>query len=351
MKRLLALLLLAACATTGADGEGDRNLPTTGVGPFRKLDTSETRSIAPFVFEDKTAVYRDPCALLAPDGSVVLYAAARSGAQDVIVRTRALDGRTFFGTSDHDGQRPEVVLAPDPQNEGTSLTGPAVVRRGNDVFIFYASTGGIHAAISSNGGTFQRFANEPIFARDATVPWETEQVRSPSAYVLPDGRVRLFYTSGNAIGEAESDEGVRNFERVSREPVLGPQARRADLLPNEKPPFDERGVADPHVVVRVTPGGRKHVRVLYTGRNANNETAIGFAARYEDTGPLERQPLPVYSARARETAPTFVETSTGTFLYVEQDKGTTNDRYRAIAAGFAPASATLPEPADYPPSP
>ena len=48
---LFLMALIAACATTGDDGEGDLNLPTSGVGPFRKLSGAETRGIAPFVLD------------------------------------------------------------------------------------------------------------------------------------------------------------------------------------------------------------------------------------------------------------------------------------------------------------
>lgn len=350
--RVLACALLVACATTGDDGEGDRNLPNAGVGPFRELSAAEVRGIAPFVLDDRLAFYRDPMAIVEPDGSVSLYAVARRENQDIIVKTRATDARTFFGTSDHFGNKPAVVLEPERAVEGSFLSGPFVLRRGNDTFLFYASAGGIHAALSTDGGPFRRFANEPLLSRDPTIPWETDQVRSPAAYLLPNGRVRLFYTSGTSIGEAESDEGVRNFKRLSRDPVLAPQPRPPVLLPNEKPPFDERSVGDPFVSIRTTPAGRKHVRVLYTGRNALNESAIGFAARYGDDGPLDRQPLPVYSVKQGEAAPAFVETALGSFLYVEQERPDGRDKsYRAIAGAFAPAQFELPEPGEYPESP
>jgi hypothetical protein len=349
---VLLVLLSAACATTGADGEGDRDLPTSGVGPFRKLSNAEVRGIAPFVLDDRLSFYRDPYALVEEDGSITLYAVARRGTDDVIVKTRATDGRTFYGTSGHAGKQPTTVLAPNPFFEGSSLRGPCVLRRGDDLFLFYGSAGGIHAAISRDGGPFTRFANEPLLARDASVAaWETDQVRSPGAYLLPNGRVRLFYTSGSAIGEAESDDGVRNFKRLSREPVLRAQPRPSVLLPNEKPPFDERAVGDPFVLVRTTPAGRKHVRVLYTGIDLNGNSTIGFAARYGDDGSLVRQQLPVYSERKGESAPAFVEAQLGSFLYTEQDRPDGRDRsYRAIAGAFAPGNITLPEPADYPES-
>ncbi len=103
MKRVLGLILLVSCATTGASGKGDENLPSAGVGPFRKLADDEVLGVAPFVLDDKAGQYREPAAIL--DGaSVLLYATGKDGggARDVIVRSRAEDARSFFGTTLHD---------------------------------------------------------------------------------------------------------------------------------------------------------------------------------------------------------------------------------------------------------
>src|SRR3954468_19857589 len=90
--------VLLSCATTGASGEGDRNLPTVGVGPFRKLAADEVTGIAPFVFHDPAPIYPEPAAL-ADGASTILYVVAKQNGADVIVRTRADDGRAFFGSS------------------------------------------------------------------------------------------------------------------------------------------------------------------------------------------------------------------------------------------------------------
>ena len=108
MKRL-SLIVLAACATTGASGEGDRDLPTSGVGPFRKLDIEEVKGIAPFVLDDDKAGYREPAALQEGE-ETLLFAVGTKDGRDVIFRTRALDGRTFYGTSGHFGVKPPVGL-------------------------------------------------------------------------------------------------------------------------------------------------------------------------------------------------------------------------------------------------
>ena len=89
------LLVALSCATTGASGEGDRNLPTVGVGPFRKLTPPEVKEIAPFVFDDRVALYREP-AVLAEGNGAIMYVVAKQKGADVIVRTRADDARAFY---------------------------------------------------------------------------------------------------------------------------------------------------------------------------------------------------------------------------------------------------------------
>ncbi len=359
MKRALLLFVVAACATTGAAGEGDKNLPSSGVGPFRKLDVDEVKGIAPFVLDDLPSQYREPAALQDGDETLLFAVAARDG-RDVIVRTRALDGRTFYGTSAQFGAKPRVVLEPDAPWEGGALSGPAVVRApSGEVLLYYAAAGGIGVARSTDGGvTFRKDAANPILARlaglarDASSAWETTELRGPSVYVLPDGRFRLLYASGVAIGEAESADGVR-FTRLQPSPVLGPAPAPApgSLLPNEKPPFDTASVADPCAAPRMTPAGRLQIRVLYTGRNEAGASTIGLAARYGTDGPLERQPVAVYAVGQKEVAPAFVERSEGSFLYVEQERRDGSRAYRAIAGAFAPGNVRLPPPEDFPDGP
>ena len=359
MKRAIALgMLTAACATTGVGGKGNENLPSEGVGPFRKLAGEEVAGIAPFVLDDKAVLYREP-ATMVENGSVVLFAVANRDKKDVIVRTRATDGRSFFGASSDFGRVPEVVLTPDLPWEGDALSGPFVFRKGDELVMVYAAVGGIGAARSTDGHRWTKLPN-PILVRDPAVAWETTDLRGPGAYVLPDERVRLFYASGNVIGEAESADGFAGYRRVDADPstpavdpVLVPSAvpPPGALLPNEKPPFDTVRVADPSPTVKISPAGRFHVRVLYTGEGEAGATSIGFAGRYADSGPLERQSLPIYAVGAKEAAPALAETADGFFLYAQQNRTQNNEVFVAIAAGFAPAQNKLAAPAPFPDSP
>jgi hypothetical protein len=353
MKRAVLGLFAAACATTGASGEGDRELPTAGVGPFRELREEEVRGIAPFVLDAEAARYREPSAIQAGE-ETWLYAVASVSDRDVIVRTKATDGRTFHGTTTQFGAKPRVVLEPDAPWEGGALAGPDVIRLpSGELLLYYAAAGGIGVARSQDGVTFTKHPGNPVLVRDpAAAPWESTEVRAPAPYALADGRIRLLYASGGSLGEAESGDGL-SFRRLGVSPVLGPAPMPApgSLLPNEKPPFDTASVDDPSAHPRTTPAGRFHLRVVYTGRDGSGGSTIGFAGRYGESGPLDRNLVAVYAAGQGESAPTMVERSEGTFLYLEQNKGTGARAYRAIAGAFAPANVLLPPPSEFPDAP
>jgi hypothetical protein len=353
-----AVLLAPSCATTGAAGDGDRNLPTVGVGPFRKLAASEVKEVAPFVFDDRVAIYREPAVLLDGGGAILYVVAKRDGA-DVIVRTRADDARAFYGSTSDFGKVPPVVLAADRAWEGASLSGPFAVRSAGGINLYYAAAGGIGVATSADGLTFRKEAG-PVLVRDAASSWETTELRAPTVYELPGGLVRLLYASGSSIGEAESTDGIR-FTRVDPdpstpliEPVLGPAppAAPGSLLPNDRAPFDTARVGDPCASVRTTAAGRLHIRVLYTGTDTAGATAIGFAGRFGERGFLERQAAPVYSVGAKESAPALLEFGNGSYLYVQQDRRVDQRlTYTAIAAAFAPGTTHLPTPLSFPDRP
>lgn len=343
--------VLAACATTGDPGQGGQDPPSAGVGPFRELSADEVRGVAPFVLDDPEASYREP-AVLQHEGATLLYAAARAGGEDVIVRSRALDHRTFFGTSAHFGHQPPVVLAPDAPWE-EALSGPFALRVGGEIFLYYAGAEGIGVARSVDGLTFAKEPG-PVLGTDATPgSWESSPPRAPTVFALPDGRLRMLYAAGAAIGEAESADGLV-WRRLGGGPALAPAAAPPPgaLRPGEKPPFDTAAVGDPCAVTRTTPAGRFHVRVLYTGTDEAGATAIGFAARYGEDGALERQPVPVASSREGESAPALLDLGDRSLLYAQRSRQLgSRPRYPAIAASFAPANLTLEPPADFPDRP
>lgn len=370
-RALLGVLFAVSCATTGAEGEGDRDLPSVGVGPFRKLEGAEVAGLAPFVLDGRGPNYREP-AVLDDHGETLLYAVAhREDGADVIVRTRATDGRAFYGAASDIGHDPAVVLVPDATWEASALTGPFAVRVGQEIWLYYAAGEGIGIARSSDGGITFRKEPAPIFTPDHdAAPWEGTAVRAPSVVVLPDGRFRLFYASGVSIGEAESADGL-HFRRLdadpstveldpvlvpSRPPAPGDLARNENENENEnaKPPFDMVAVSDPSASLRTTSAGRLLVRVLYTGVGDGGATAIGYAGRFGDMGPLTRNAVPVYAVHQSEAAPALMDRGETSMLYIQQIRRVSSDTsYPAVAGAVAPALATttLPAPADFPASP
>jgi hypothetical protein len=163
---------------------------------------------------------------------------------------------------------------------------------------------------------------------------------------MPDGSWRMLYGAGASIGEATSADGT-SWARVDGGPVLTPGEG-----------FDAGQVDDPLVLPRVTPAGRLQVRVLYTGYHAppgapSRSSAIGFAARYGDSGPLSRQAAPVYGGSAHEAAPALFEPAIGSVLYAQRDETSLDptNPYPAIAAAFAPQSEMLPPPGMFATSP
>ena len=372
---MFLVLVFTGCATLGNESPPDDNLPTTGVGPFRKLSATELLGVAPFVMDDKNARYREPSAL-ALDGSdgngiasstrVALYFVAhpKNGTGDVIARTRADDARSFYGGGADFGHVPSQVLAADQSWEGSNLAGPSVLAVGTSVYLYYAGQGGIGLAESSDGFAFTKQSG-PVLTPDASVTWETTAPHAPSVAILPSGEFRMLYGAGACIGEASSTDGV-HFSRLDSDlstpgidPVLCPSASvsEAAVEAGAFAPIDIGGVDDPVLLPRVTVAGRLQIRVLYTGYAARPDagdrpSSIGFAARYGDRGPLVRAPAAVYSVAKHEHAAALFSWSTGAMLYVTQDEAPTSGSiYPAIAAAFAPAQDTLSSPDGYADSP
>ena len=362
MKRLHLLFLAAlssACATLGAIGEGDRDLPSSGVGPFRKLTSKEILGVAPFVLNDTLGQYREPAALaLDRSGGVALFLVARVAKRDVIVRTRAKDARSFYGASLDTGHAPVVALAADASWEGVDLSGPSPLRVGDEIWLYYAAAGGIGLARSSAGYAFKKL-DGPVLAADPTLD-RGRTPSAPSVAILPDGRFRMLFAWGVSIAEAASNDGI-TWTRVDADPstsaidpVLTPSAPVAPdtLAPGQKPPFDTGQVTDPVLLPRVTDAGRWQIRVLYTGYDTPPEaaarvSAIGFAARYGSDGSLARNSLPVLSLGKHERGPAFFEWDGGAMLYVAIDTVDGALTYPAIAAAFAPPTQTLDMPSSF----
>lgn len=340
-----------SCATLATEGEGDRDLPSTGVGPFRKLVPEEQRGTPPVVLDDEKLQFRDPAVLRLSDDphstAIRLYVTGiAADGSDVIYRSHATDARSFYGTSSHAGARPVQVLAASHAWEGGNVRAPSMLRvvipAGDEVWMYYAGDSGIGLARSKDGFAFTS-QDTPVLMRPGA--------HQPSVVRLADGSLRMFYERGGQIWEAESVNGTQFTDRGI---VLGPSPAPATLDPGEKPPFDALAVGAPCVSIRTTVAARVQFRVLYTGLGADG-LAIGFAARYGMDGPLVRNHAPVYSSPSGDASPALFEwtdpsarTQAISMLY---DTQTTRVGYPAIAAAVAPVGAKLGEPAEFPDAP
>jgi hypothetical protein len=335
------------CSTLAESAGGDSNLPSTGVGPFRKLKSGEVAN-APYVYDDATADYRAPCALpLAGPSEDALFVVMSSQGHDVIARTHATDGRTFYGSTLDVGHHPLQVLASDQSWESPDLAHPSVLAVAGGVWLYYTSNGSVGLAKSADGLAFTK-VSAPVLAADASGP-----IASASVAMLPDGSFDMMLAVSGAIFEATSADGVA-WQRAAG-PILSASG--------DSSTFDALAVSDPYLSPRTTAANRLQMRVLYTGHaqgDAGEVTAIGFAARYGTSGPLVRADGPVFSNGKNESAPSLLDvviaspdagTIDGTLLYVEQDQTSNGKSYRAIAAGFAPPTAALPTPDPFPSSP
>ena len=120
-------------------------------------------------------------------------------------------------------------------------------------------------AVSCDGVNWNRTHEVPIFIPDNLFQWEQERVSCPSVvsngeffYMFYDG---FLYANSSAIGIARSKDGVSNWERSPRNPIIKstPGSWDGDAVYKPFPIFD----------------GNKWL-IWYNGRNGSVEQ-IGMA--------------------------------------------------------------------------
>ncbi|WP_437321499.1 hypothetical protein [Sorangium sp. So ce385] len=353
---------LGSCATLPSEEADAGSLPNALAGPFREIDQEELGNsrAAPHVMNDDARFARDASVVdLDGDPSTLAAAgffAATLGPDDAepdplappnaIVRYEAADGRSFE-------RSPVTVLAPELPWEGGTVAAPSALLLGGEIWLYYAAEGGIGVARSADGAAFAR---EPAPVLAPTAPgdgWERGAVPgSPGVVRLPDGSLRMFYVvagDGGAsfVGEARSDDGLA-WERVGDGPALAPAPLpAAGASAAEDEPFDSAAVFDPAPVLAVSATGRPILRVYYAGRDGAGRSAIGLAARSGHDGPLQRAAAPVFGASSAlaPRAPWVAAYPGFSLLFVTQAAGTRDgEDHPAVAAGVAPADASLPPP-------
>lgn len=347
------LAFVAGCATLADAETGGEDLPNAAAGPFRAIRTEELGNLrsAPNALVDDETFPRDP-AVIDADGDpatpeVFGYFAANvvpAGAKPdptapprVIVRYGALDGRSFDRTA-------ITILSPEEPWEGDTIGEPSAVRRGDEIFLYYAAQGGIGLARSPDGTSFSRVSG-PVLGPEAQ-GWEAGAVpKSPGVVVLDDGSLRMFYEvpapDGSArIGEARSDDGV-SWIRVGSAPALEPSKASGTEVP-----WDDAWVGSPFPVLARSAEGRPILRLYHGAHDTLGHAVIALASRFDPAAanPLERATSPVFgsgSSLGPDEPCVFVRPE-ATLLFATQRAGRTKSaNHPAVAAGVAPANATL----------
>jgi hypothetical protein len=351
----IALAALGCATLAEADG-GDVDLPNAGAGPFREIRDDELGNLrsAPNALVDDNRFAEDPSILDADGDAATLEAwgyfaihvapegedADPLSAPAAIARYAAPDGRSF-------DRAPVVVLEPALAWEGGTIGAPMALRRGGEIWLYYAAAGGIGLARGADGVSFTREA-EPVLTA-ATAGWDAGLMpASPAVVELWDGSLRLFYEVRGAdgaarIGEARSADGVA-WARVGAEPALAPSAAAA----GGDEPYDDASTGAPFATLAQSPEGRRIVRVYYAAVDGQGRGTIGLAARVGAEGPLERAVSPVFGTgdRFAPRAPCVALHDGFSLLFATQRKGRGDaEDFPAVAAGVAPATAVLPAPA------
>ncbi len=345
------------CATLADSGGGDVHMPNAQAGPFREIRREElgnTRT-APYALRDDKRFARD-ISVVDSDGDpntlpMRAYVARNSFDKDqspdpaapsveIVVHT-AVDGRSL-------DRNPTVVLQAEQTWEGGTIGAPSALLIDGQTWLYYAATGGIGLAISTDGVSFSRQGQQPVLSAPST-GWDSDVVpSSPSVLRLPDGRYRMFYqattSSGQAaIGEAESTDGV-SWTRRGDAPVVAPR-------PTTDDPYElanaEAGVSAPYAIVGKSALDRDILWLYYGAEAADGKQTIGLAARYGFDEPLQRATAPVFgtSGSLQPTEPCVMRYPDFTLLFVTELAGSTSAQsYPAVAIGVAPATVGLPAP-------
>ncbi len=322
-----------ACGTGGEASKGGMfGLPHAGLGPFRRLDTSE-------LWHGRLAM---------AGGSLV-----ESG---MVLRGAGPAPGRFYAAA-------ELAPAPPPSDAGTDLDAGMPADAGPpepDLAQFLP-----RRILRSDPGDGPKFAGGEVVL-EASEAWEGDSVYDPWAVVLASGRVRLYYAASGGIGIAEADSAIGAFTRVGTGPVL-PGLRRPTIAPRldgsagvwlyaedsgsivvassadglvfDAPSAVDLGFASgdggPAQLSVGSPAAGLHrpeaapprIVLFFESRRADGTRTLGMAA--SPTGlAFERATLPAFGGDVREgfPAPDFVDAHT-TMLYF-----TVANRLRGVAS-------------------
>lgn len=218
---------------------------------------------------------------------------------DVIEQSR----RAIYRARSDDGLHYVIDPAEPVIDDRGAAHAPAVVRVGDEIVIFYEQGDGaqIRVARSADGISF----GEPTTALTGT-PGGAAAVRAPSAVVLPDGRVALYYQVGDGAAiSLAMGASLDALPFAQGTPVLTP---RDVEDPPQSPPGNTTGpgeqfwidietVRSPHALLTPSPRGAPSLRLWFSafGHESNDTFQFG------DTIPVPPNYSIGYAAAGIET--------------------------------------------------
>lgn len=337
------------CATTGDGGDGGESLPNAVLGPFRELRDEELGGshISPFALYDRLQQARDVSILDADAdpstpasfayAAIVLLQDRKAKPEvptDRIARYASDDGRTFAKVG-------QIVLAPTEEWEGGLLAGPCVIRRGGEIWLYYAAQGAIGLATSPDGVVFTP-RGEPVL-RPAGAG-EGEALSNPSAVELPGGEVAMFFEVQrrdvpSSIRWLKSADGV-TFDGAPEAVDLGTA-------------IATESIGSPAVILQTSPTGRDALHLYFTRTSAEGLPGIHLASRFLHAGSSAAWSLaasPVFTPQLGASQPFMLPTVDGAgapaaLLFTTRRQSRTNADW-GVSAAIAPGTAALSAPID-----
>ena len=111
-----------------------------------------------------------------------------------------------FGKNDWTQRGDGPVLKPDLPWEQDCIEAPAVCKRGDSLFMFYAGAYNnrpqqIGCAVSADGFAWQRLSDTPLHPNGPPGSWNASESGHPYVFVDNDGQTHLFYQGNNDMGK------------------------------------------------------------------------------------------------------------------------------------------------------
>lgn len=336
----VVLAMLAGCASLGAETAFPEPIQTSGVGPFRPLDSTETGIDAEprgrvqettgasgggmragdFFFSVESQPLAD-----APARTPGLLPTQVDWARfepRSIARAPIREGFHGFGAG-------TVVLEASEAWEGDAVFDPWVVALADGrARLYYAAAGGIGVAEApSLDGTFTRVGDGPVLA-DASGP----------SVVASDEGFLMYFERDGAIGLATSSDGLAFTIEIA--------SLALDAAPSEDPEApSEVSFHRPGAVWASTVAHDRVLRLYFEVRRDDRTFAATMAASL-DARSFERLAASVYGGEESSSAPApFLMPDGTTLLHFTIDApGPNGEPYRVPLVGVAPAFARFADP-------